>query len=99
MKDYAFNKINQILKSYKRIKIEYIYLFILSKLALNSNMTRDVLVGYLKLFTYKNKLNVKINESGDYVEVFDENFDDKITVNELKISYQNVYIITYYLDS
>jgi hypothetical protein len=51
---------------------------------------RNELILNLKQFAIRNKLNVKVNEASNTIEVFEEDFDEKIAVNELKTIYSNV---------
>jgi len=45
------------------------------------------------MFAYSNMINVKVDEVSDVVEVFDEEFNPKNTLNELKNIYKNVIIL------
>jgi hypothetical protein len=51
---------------------------------------KDLLISSLKQFTLRNRINVKVNETANTVEVLDEDFDEKMSVNELKTIYSNV---------
>jgi hypothetical protein len=51
---------------------------------------RPELIINLKQFALRNKLNVKVNEASNTIEVFEDDFDEKIAVNELKTIYSNV---------
>jgi len=84
LKEFGLNKISNLLKSYKKIKID--------KLANHPQleMDRTTLLNYLKIFSLKNKINVKVDEVDDIIEVFDDDFDEKMSIDELKISYNNI---------
>jgi hypothetical protein len=53
-------------------------------------MEKNVLIGFLKVFTLKNKINIKIDDVDEVIEVLDDNFDEKILVNQLRETYNNV---------
>lgn len=56
------------------------------------DIDREVLIPCLKQFALKNKINVKVNETANTVQVFDEDFDEKMSVVELKSIYSNVLV-------
>lgn len=59
-------------------------------MATTVEIEKDLLISSLKQFSLRNKINVKVNEIANTVEVLDEDFDEKLSVNELKNIYSNV---------
>jgi hypothetical protein len=53
-------------------------------------MDKNVFLGFLKIFTIKNKINIKIDDVDEVIEVIDQNFDEKLLVNQLRDAYRNV---------
>lgn len=82
LKECAFAKIEHTLKAYKRIRLE--------KLVNLVEIETPVLLNLLKLFTFKNKLNVKFDEVDGVLEIFDHDFDEQKTIQELKSVYSDV---------
>ena len=56
-------------------------------------MDQKYLISCIKNFLLRNKINVKVNEKTNVLEVLDDDFDEKISVEELKSIYSNVIIM------
>ena len=54
------------------------------------DLEKDVLMSNLKQFCLRNKINVKIHEVTNHIEVLDEDFDVKMSVVDMKKIYSNV---------
>ena len=56
-------------------------------------MDQKYLISCIKNFLLRNKINVKVNEKTNVLEVLDDDFDEKISVEELISIYSNVIIM------
>jgi hypothetical protein len=53
-------------------------------------MDKSTFISFLKLFTIRNKINIRIDDITEVIEVVDESFNDKLLIEQLRQSYKNV---------
>jgi len=98
VKEIIFDKISDVLKSYRRIRLDK-----LSKLI---DIEKKQLISHLKYFTEVNycikfnyflfqnqKLNVRFEEIEEIITVLNHSFEETKSLNEMKFIYENVKLI------
>jgi hypothetical protein len=53
-------------------------------------MDKPAFLNFLKVFALKNKINVRIDDIDEILEVLDDNFVEKALVLQLRQAYKNV---------